>query len=89
MIGGTLYKSDKVNDANITIGTEINIGDLVMIDKDADGTADHTTVLYSGSGPLDGTDTLIQANHSGVDNTKTLSTTITSSSYKIYLREGW
>jgi hypothetical protein len=87
LVGGVLKKSDGTN-ASITIGAGgISVGDLVMIDWDGNGTADHTTALHTASGSLDGADTLVFAGHGGVT-TKTLTQELTATA-KIYLRAGW
>jgi len=96
LISGTLKKSDKTTNATFTIvddgatATQINKGDLIMLDwsSDPDSIADHTTVLYCGSGTLDGTDTLVMAGHNSGVETTTLSSEIPVDA-KIYLRRGW
>lgn len=89
LVAGVLKKADGT-DASILIGTDINIGDLVMIDWDNDGKADHTTVLYSGTGALSGADTLIFAGRTGVT-TETISGELPASkpNARVYLRTGW
>jgi hypothetical protein len=91
--GGVLKKSNG-SDASITIGTNINFGDLLMLDHDGNGTVDHTTILYNkGTNLLSGDDTLICAGHNGSTSgviTKTLSDEKSAwPDMKIYLRQGW
>jgi len=88
LVSGVLKNTDG-NTANITIGTDIHIGDLILLDFDGDGAADHTTILYSGSGLLSGgDDRLIFAGHGGLTYLS-LSQEIPSPTIKIYLRQGW
>lgn len=70
------------------IGTDIEIGDLMIFDWHGDGSYTHSAVLYSGSGTLDGSATLIYAGHSGVT-TSSLSTLVDSDEDNFVLRKGW
>jgi len=87
--GGTVKKRSDGNNATFTIGTDINIGDLIIIDWDADGSYTHSTVLYSDDGDsiLDGGDTLIYATKTGVF-TSSLSSLVDSED-DFVLRVGW
>lgn len=92
LVSGVL-KDKNGNNATITIGTDMNFGDLVMIDWDGDGAADHTTVLTSGTGALSGGAGLVFAGHTNTTDTgvtyKTMTEEITTGTPKIYLRRGW
>jgi hypothetical protein len=87
--GNTIRRRLNNQPCSFTIGTDIAIGDLILIDYDQGGTADHTTILYSGSGTLSGAATLIMAGRPGGVRTATLSATASSPDYDLYFRRGW
>jgi len=89
---GSVVKDKNGSDANIMMGTDIDEGDLILIDRNFSGSfsADHATALYDSDGDskLDGDDTLIHATHGGVEDGQSLSTVLDAGD-KFVLRVGW
>jgi cell wall-associated NlpC family hydrolase len=86
--GNTIKKRSDGKSANIKIGTDIQIGDLIIFDWYGDGSYTHSAVLYSGSGTLRGSSMFICADHPGVI-TISLSGLKHSDEDNFVLREGW
>ncbi len=100
--GNVVKRVSDGENADITIGTganDLHIGDLIFLDNyPADGTYDHTTVLYKDDGAdaglLDGGDTLIFAGYTDSDTEdglfkETLSGEMGDDHECFVVREGW
>jgi len=92
-VSGTTVKKSSGANASISIGSDINIGDLIIIDKNysAPFNGDHTAVLYkdeNSDGYLDGNDKIISARKTGVE-VENLSAILNSTAHKFVMREGW
>ncbi len=88
---GVIKKRSDGQAANISIGTgenDAHPGDLILVDYGPDGIYDHTMIVYSDSGTLNGVTEMIYARGDGVKKTS-LSTKVNDKKYNLVLRQGW